>query len=176
MQSTLLAIISNPRVYQELKLEIRTAVSEQLVSYPIRHAEAKQLAYLQACILEGLRKFPPLSQLRERLVPPEGDIIDGHRIPGGTFIGFNAWGTQLDAVFGDDPEVFRPERWLIKDQGQIGAMQETLELIFGHGSTKCLGIPIAMMELSKMIFEVCFAIIDRSLLHADVLRSVIEKL
>lgn len=176
MQSTLLAIISNPRVYQELKLEIYTAVTESLVSYPIRHAEAKQLPYLQACILEGLRKFPPLSQLRERLVPPEGDVIDGHRIPGGTFIGFNAWGTQLDAVFGDDPDVFRPERWLIRDEARIGAMQETLELIFGHGSTKCLGIPIAMMELSKMIFEVSSAIIEESLLHADIVCPVVEKL
>lgn len=154
VRSTLLAIISNHRIYQELKVEINTAVTELMVSYPICHTEAKQLPYLQACILEGLRKFPPLSQLRERMVPPEGDIINGHRIPGGTFIGFNAWGTQLDSVFGDDPEVFRPERWLTGDQERLNAMQETLELIFGHGSAKCLGMPLAMMELNKMIFEV----------------------
>ena len=124
------------------------------MSYPIRHTEAKKLPYLQACIFEGLRKFPPLSQLRERLMPPEGDIINGHRIPGGTFIGLNVWGSQLDKVFGKDPEVFRPDRWLIKDEGRLHAMHETLELIFGHGSTKCLGMPMAMMELNKVIFEV----------------------
>lgn len=135
------------------------------MSYPIRHAEAIQPPYLQACILDGLRKLPPLSQLRERFVPPEGDIIGGHRM-----------GTQLDAVFGIDPEVFRLERWLIKQKGQSGAMQETFGLIFGHSSTICLGIAIAMMELSKMIFEVDFVIIDRSLLHADELRSVSKKL
>lgn len=173
VQSTLLAIISNPRVYQQLKAEIQTAVTDDLVSYPIQHAEAKQLPYLQACILEGLRKYPPLSQLRERLVPPEGDIIEGHRIPGGTFIGFNAWGTQLDNVFGDDPDVFRPERWLIGDQKRLIAMQETLELIFGHGSTKCLGMPVAMMELNKMIFEVSLATIGKGQMRADMLRSVV---
>lgn len=153
-QSTLLAIISNPRVYQTLKEEVRLAVKGNQVSYPIQFAEAKQLCYLQACIFEGLRKFPPVSQLRERVVPPGGDVIQGHHIPGGTFIGFNAWGTQLDDVFGDDPEIFRPERWLIDDESRLRAMYQTHELIFGYGTSKCLGMPIAMMELSKMVFEV----------------------
>ena len=51
------------------------AIREQVGSYPIRHAEAIQPPYLQACILDGLGKLPPLSQLRERFVLPEGDII-----------------------------------------------------------------------------------------------------
>ena len=78
VQSTLHAIISNPRVYQEGKLKSATAIREQLVSCSIRHAEAVQPPYLQACTLDGLRKFPPLSQLREQLVPPKGDTIGGH--------------------------------------------------------------------------------------------------
>ena len=154
VQSTLLAIRLNPQVYQDLKREIHSSIQNDLVSYPIRDVEAKQLSYLQACVFEGLRKFPPLSQLRERVVPPEGDEIQGHRIPGGTFIGLNSWGTQLDEVYGDAPEVFRPERWLIDDEARLKAMFQTHELIFGYGSSKCLGMPIAMMELSKMIFEV----------------------
>ncbi len=154
MQSTLLAIILNPRVYQTLKSEIRAAVTAGQATYPIQVSETKQLHYLQACILEGLRKFPPLSQLRERMVPPKGDIIQGHRIPGGTFIGLNPWGTQLDRVYGDNPEEFQPERWLTMDKERIKSMHQTLELVFGHGSTKCLGMTMAMMELNKMIFEV----------------------
>lgn len=124
------------------------------MTFPIRDSETKQLPYLQACVLEGLRKFPPLSQLRERMTPPEGDVCMGYRIPGGTFIGLNAWGTQLDAVYGDDPDAYRPERWLIADQARLKAMHQTLDLVFGHGSTKCLGMPMAIMELNKMIFEV----------------------
>ena len=155
VQSTLLAIITNPRVYRKLKREISNALAEKSVSRPISYAEANQLPYLRACVMEGLRKFPPLSQLRERIVPPEGEFINGHRIPGGTFIGLNVWGTQLNDVFGDDPGVYEPERWLIDDQERLKAMYETHDLIFGYGSTKCLGKPIAMMELNKIIFEVC---------------------
>lgn len=154
VQSTLLAIISNPRVYQTLKSEIRGAVAEKLVGYPVQYTEAKKLCYLQACVLEGLRRFPPISQLRERVVPPGGDIISGHHVPGGTFIGLNTWGTQLDEVFGSDPQVFRPERWLKNDNDHLEAMHQTVELVFGYGSTKCLGMQMAMMELNKMIFEV----------------------
>ena len=91
------------------------------------------------------------------MVPPEGDVINGYRIPGGTFIGLNAWGTQLDVVYGEDAEVFRPERWLTADKERLMAMHQTVELVFGYGSTKCLGMPMAIMELNKMIFEVGFA-------------------
>ena len=88
------------------------------------------------------------------MVPPEGDEIDGYRIPGGTYIGLNTWGTQLNEVFGDDPVNFRPERWLIEDQERLQAMRRTQDLVFGHGSTKCLGVRIANMELNKIFFEV----------------------
>ena len=126
-----------------------------MVSTPIiKGSEAKALPYLQACILEGLRTFPPLAQLREREVPPEGDVINGFHIPGGTFIGLNMWGTQLDPVFGEDPEVFRPERWMIDDAEKLKEMHNTQGLIFSYGSTKCLGMTLATMEISKMVFEV----------------------
>ncbi|KAI9649331.1 hypothetical protein NHQ30_001903 [Ciborinia camelliae] len=154
VQSTLLAICSNPRVYNTLKSEIAYAVTRGLVSEIIQDCEAKRLPYLQACILEGLRKFPPLSQLRERMVPPGGDCIQGYHIPEGTYIGINAWGTQLNEVFGTDQDAFKPERWLINDEERLQRMRQTQELIFGYGSTKCLGMPMAIMELRKMIFEV----------------------
>ena len=141
-------------------MEIDTAVYMGTVSSPIQDHEAKGLPYLQACILEGLRKHPPLTQLRERMVPPEGDDFCGYRIPGGTYIGLNAWGTQLNKVFGEDPEIFRPERWINQDPDRLRAMKRTHGLIFGHGSTKCLGMPIAIIELNKIFFEVCCALPD----------------
>lgn len=163
MQGTLFAIISNSRVYRKLLLEIDTAISQNLVSSPIQDSEARQLPYLQACILEGLRLNAPVSQLRERMVPPEGDIINGHRVPGGTYVGFNTRGTQLNEVYGDDPEVFRPERWLVQDQERLQAMYRTHELIFGYGGSKCLGIRIAGMQLNKIFFEVSSRFLVRRL-------------
>lgn len=160
VQSTLLCIVTNPQVYDTLRAEIRGAVARGQVSNPVQDAEAKQLVYLQACVLEGLRKFPPLSQLRERVVPSGGDNLGPFNLPEGTFVGLNAWGVQLNkAVYGDNAKLYCPERWLTDDPDRLYAMHQTHSLIFGHGSTKCLGMSMAMMEITKVIFEVGFIFI-----------------
>lgn len=163
MRATLLAIITNPAVYAKLQAEIDAADQAGLLSSPIQESEAAKLPYLQACISEGLRRFPPITQLRERQVPPEGDIINGHHVPGGTFVGLNAWGLQLNSVFGWDPEIFRPERWLTEDKELLLRMHKVHELIFGYGNTKCLGIPIAMLNLNKIFVEVSNPILHFSI-------------
>ncbi|EJP64697.1 Cytochrome P450 CYP570H1 [Beauveria bassiana ARSEF 2860] len=166
LRAILLSIISTPTVYQRLINEIDAAEAKGHLSHPVRNCEAQKLPYLQAVIREGLRRFPPVTQLREREAPPEGlQLPDGRHIPGGTFVGLNAWGTQLNPVFGADAHVFRPERWLPEsyddddddDGGQrLAAMSKVHELIFGHGMTRCLGISIAMMNINKMLVEVSF--------------------
>ncbi|KAH8669654.1 cytochrome P450 oxidoreductase [Tricladium varicosporioides] len=154
IRSTLLSIISNPRVYVKLRNEIDTAISLGLISSGcITDAEARQLPYLQACIREGLRRFPSITQLRERVVPKGGDWYDGKFLPGGTFIGLNAWGLQLDPVFGEDADVYRPERWLDNSEDRVKEMGRTMELVFGGGDTRCLGVPIAGMVLNKIFVE-----------------------
>lgn len=141
-------------VYRKLQQEIDDAISAGLISSPIQVAEAAKLPYLQACIKEGLRVFPPIGSLRERVVPPEGDIINGQRIPGGTNVGFNIRSMQQHEVFGTDPDIFRPERWLDVCSERMQKMVAIHDLIFGHGSTKCLGIRIAHLTLNKFFVEV----------------------
>lgn len=131
--------------------------AQGLISSPIQNAEAAQLPYLQACIKEGLRIFPPITSLRERVVPPEGDTILGHRIPGGTNIGINMPGSLLSTIFGSDPDVFRPERWLKQEPAILVQMERVHELVFGYGATRCLEIRIAMMTLNKVLVEVSFS-------------------
>lgn len=150
----LLNITTNPQILTKLRHELDIAIATNQISNPIQNSEAKQLLYLQACISEGLRKSPPITQLRERVTPPEGDTINGHFVPGGVFVGFNAQGTQLHECFGPDPDVFDPERWLIDDHIRIEKMKRVLGLVFGHGSTKCLGMAQAFMVLNKAIIEV----------------------
>lgn len=114
------------------------------------------MPYLQACNSEALRLYPPITLLRERQVPADGDVINGYYLPGGTFVGLNSLATQLHPIYGDDREKFKPERWLIEDTSVLKEMYHTLELVFGYGASKCLGVNIADMELNIIIFEVCF--------------------
>jgi cytochrome P450 len=158
LRATIRAIISDPPVYRKLRQEIDAAIANQLVSAPIRDSKARRLPYLQACIYEGLRCHPALVTPRERVTPSEGDIICGHKLPGGTLVGFNIWTSQHNTTYGKYPEVFRPERWLETSGEQAETMRKVWELVFGHGTSKCLGENLALMTMNKALLEVLVAV------------------
>jgi len=58
-------------------------------------------------------------------------------------------------VYGQDVDVFRPKRWLIEDQERLCKMEKVQGLVFSYENTKCLGIPIAPMNLNKVFVEAC---------------------
>ncbi|KAF1951801.1 cytochrome P450 [Byssothecium circinans] len=144
VQGIIRCIVADPHAQRKLQRDIDAVVSSYGYGPLDAVAESAicQMPYFQACITEGLRLYPPVSLLRERVVPPEGDIMHGYRIPGGTF-----------PIFGSEPEEFRPERWLINDKFQLKQMARHLELVFGYGASKCLGVNLAYTELNKIIFE-----------------------
>jgi cytochrome P450 len=147
----MLYIMTNPRVLSRLLAEI----SQGTFSSPIRDSEAKKLPYLQAVIKEGLRIHPPVVGLQSKEVPAGGDTLNGMYVPQGTKIGYCAWGIFRDKkIWGEDADVFRPERWLEGSPEKIEEEEHTLELIFGHGKYKCLGRPVALIELNKIFVEV----------------------
>ena len=155
LRVTLLHIITNPRVYNTLNSEILSASQNQQISSPITDIEAKDLPYLQAVIKEGLRIWPPVSAWLEKEVPKNGDVIEGRFVPGGTKIAVAGWAMQrAKNVYGQDADVFRPERWLEVDAEKVREMTKVLDLIFGYGRFGCLGRSIAFIELNKVFVEV----------------------
>ena len=87
IRAILLFVITTPRVLWRLRAEIDEAEKNGNISSPIRDTEARALPYLQACIKEGLRMFPPVTGLFNKVVGPEGDVFNGMFLPGGTEIG-----------------------------------------------------------------------------------------
>lgn len=161
LRSIVLYIITHPKVYSKLKNELDSAnLSEAIAS----DAEAREMPYLQACIKEGMRVFPPVTGLFSKRVPEGGDVVCGSHVPGGTDIAYCAWDFYKDpSVFGEDAKYFRPERWIEAKGETLLAMQRTIDLIFGHGKYSCLGKPIAMLELGKLLAEVCTHILRHAL-------------
>ncbi|KAF4634721.1 hypothetical protein G7Y89_g3383 [Cudoniella acicularis] len=143
IRAILLHIMSNPLIYARLRQEIDDGIAEGTISTPALEEQVRKLPYLQACIREGLRIFPPITYLRERVTPPQGDILSGHFIPGGVNIGFNLPGLLLNPVFEPDARTFRPERWLETEPEKLRKMERVMDLVFGWGSTRCLGIRMA---------------------------------
>ncbi|KAK4102298.1 cytochrome P450 monooxygenase [Parathielavia hyrcaniae] len=157
IRATMLYLMSTPRAYHTLQAEIDHGIRAGKVSSPVTNAEANELPYLQAVILEGLRIHPPFTGLPFKVVPPGGDTIDGRPVPAGTLIAPNHVAVgRLRAVFGADADIFRPERWLDaagRDREKKAEMRRVAELAFGYGRWGCAGKMIAFLELKKVFVE-----------------------
>lgn len=165
IRSTMLHLISNPRVYRKLQAEVDEAVARGDVSPDgiVQDKTLRSLPYLQAVFREGLRIHPPISDLAPKTVPAGGDtvVVDGRTVflPGGTNVGYSVFGLHRSkAFFGPDADHFRPERWLLDEKNpvemaRLDEMRRTTELIFGYGKYQCLGKAIASLEVTKVLFE-----------------------
>jgi hypothetical protein len=72
-------------VYNRLKTEIREAFATE---EEINLVAVEKLPYLNACLEEGLRVFPPAPIGFLRRIQDGGDVIDGESLPGGVSAGF----------------------------------------------------------------------------------------
>lgn len=163
IRGTFLYLLSSPQAYGKLRTEIddflaaRGAVGRDKTGI-IMNSEALQLPYLQAVIYEGLRMNPPFSGQMGKRTPPGGDTLpNGVFIPGGVDIAHSTLSMQrLHGIFGNDVDVFRPERWLEAEAhpARKALMMRAVDLNFGYGRWVCIGKHIAIMELNKIFFEV----------------------
>ena len=149
-------LLKNPLICEKMVAELRGAD----LTLPVpQWKEISQLPYFDACMREAMRISPAVGLLLEREVPKEGlELPDGRFIPAGTKVGINPCVVTRDiGVFGEDVDVFRPERWLRnKDESEQGhaarvrRMHECTEMMFGHGSRVCMGKYMSKLEMYKM--------------------------
>ncbi|PWY92201.1 cytochrome P450 [Aspergillus heteromorphus CBS 117.55] len=145
-------IVGTPRVYRKLMAEIQAGEDSGRLSSPVSFRETKEFVFLNAIIKEVFRIHPPIGTPFPRTVPPQGTTISGHFLPGGCDVGFSMWALGRNkTVFGEDVDVFRPERWLT-DPETIQAYEKA-DLTFSAGLTTCLGKHIALCEIQKTLFE-----------------------
>ncbi|KAJ3496738.1 hypothetical protein NLG97_g2433 [Lecanicillium saksenae] len=145
-------VLKNPQVHRRLTQEL-SAINN---TRPIGYATASSLSYLDAVIKEASRMHPGIGLLLERVVPEAGLLLaDGTHIPPGTIVGMNPWVVHMDkATFGQDAEVFRPERWLrYESEGETEEdyrkrliEMKNADLTFGAGRRVCLGSNISIVQ------------------------------
>lgn len=127
---------------------------EDAASYTVRRirfSDTHKLPYLTACVQETFRIYSPFGAMTERVTPPGGATILGHFVPGGTIVGANPWVVHRNReVFGEDVDVYRPERWLIDDGEKVKRMNRALYQ-FGGGSHICTGRHIVFLEIYKLV-------------------------
>lgn len=161
-------LLKNPTCMQilidELDLNGRQGYFKDNKSGVVTFTESQGLPYLDACIKEAFRLHPAPGLPLERVVPRQGAEIAGEFIKGGTIVGCSAWVIhRRKEIFGEDVEVFRPERWLV-GQGNVVVDDEERErekrrikemgsvmLQFGMGARTCIGKNISLLEIYKLV-------------------------
>jgi cytochrome P450 len=147
MRSALWRLSTNPAVLQKLREEIDAIDSEE----PITYRQTQQLPYLKAVVRESLRMYPSVPAPLYRIVPAGGITVDGHLIPAGTVVGISSLAQNRDtAIFGQDPNVFNPDRWL-GDEAEARYMEAALFNFGGSGPRSCPGRDLAMVSQLEVL-------------------------
>ncbi|KAL3447830.1 cytochrome P450 [Aspergillus insuetus] len=143
-------ILRSPEAFSTLRNEVDSVMRAKVIGEPVAYSEAQRMQYMQACIKEALRLHPATGYPLLRVVPEGGGSIAGQFFPEGTRVGMNPWVLhQNEDIFGPQPGLFRPERWLgAKDA--VSVMSNHL-LTFGAGARTCIGKNISLLEMSKLI-------------------------
>jgi len=118
----------------------------------IRNGPAlESCSYLEACIKETMRLYPPIPNHLPRHVLPGGITIDDHFIPENTHVGVVHYTLFRNPDYFPDPLAWRPERW-IPDPAH-GVTEESVQnaqkafFPFSAGPRVCVGQTVAEMEL-----------------------------
>ncbi|KAK6715054.1 hypothetical protein SNK04_005980 [Fusarium graminearum] len=144
-------LIKNPACMEKLRNEIDQLTSRGELSKAPTFKESQQMTYLQAVIKETLRIHPATGLPLERVVPEGGATIAGRFFPENTIVGVNSWVAHRNKnVFGEDAEVFNPDRWLTQDTARLSAMNRYY-MPFGLGSRTCIGRHVSQLEMSKLV-------------------------
>ncbi|KAH9433515.1 hypothetical protein MCOR02_005560 [Pyricularia oryzae] len=139
-----------PQAYRRLVEEIRSSFTSE---DQITMQTLEGLPYLNACLEEILRIYPPAADTPPRISP--GAEVGGYYIPEGNVVSIYQWATHHNPDNFVNPLTFAPERWLprsnpfyesIYDKDNKAAFRP-----FAVGPRDCVGKNLAYSEMRLVI-------------------------
>ncbi|KAL9235602.1 hypothetical protein vseg_010347 [Gypsophila vaccaria] len=133
-------LLLHPQAMKRLQDEVRGFGKGKTM---IDEDDLKNMKYLQAVIKEALRLHPPLPLLLFR-ESSQNTRICNYDIAVGTMVIINAWAIHRHPAQWDEPEEFRPERFL---NNSVDVKGNDFKFIpFGAGRRGCPGISFATVK------------------------------
>ncbi|XP_015086840.1 cytochrome P450 94C1-like [Solanum pennellii] len=140
-------LAENPRVVERIREEANEVVglNQQLTSCE----QLRELHYLQACVYESMRLYPPI-QFDSKFCLDDDFLPDGTFVKKGTRVTYHPYAMgRMEELWGFDCLEFKPERWINKD-GVFFQENPYKYPVFQAGVRVCLGKEMSLVELKSM--------------------------
>lgn len=138
-------LLRNPETMFRARAELEQTIGK---GNPVEESDIARLPYLQAVVKETFRLHPAVPLLLPRRALEDVEI-GGLVVPKGAQVLVNAWAIGRDPSAWEDPNTFKPERFI---GSEIDVKGTSFELIpFGGGRRICPGLPLASRMLHLML-------------------------
>ncbi|KAJ7181531.1 fatty acid hydroxylase [Mycena crocata] len=150
-------LLRTPEALRKLRAEVDTIIGDRLA----QAEDLSKMPYLTAVMRETLRLTPTTS--KRGVTPIQDTTLGGGKyfVKAGTTILVHVWNMHRDPlVWGEDAEIFRPERNL---DGKFESLPPNAWQPFGYGLRGCIGRAFAWQEVALVLasvvqkFDLCFA-------------------
>ncbi|KAL5760483.1 hypothetical protein ACOSP7_018994 [Xanthoceras sorbifolium] len=144
MQWTIAELLNHPDAFKRARQEIESVVGRSRL---VEESDIPSLPYLQAVVKEALRLYPPGPVTTREC--RQNCRIKGFDIPEKTAVAINLYAIMRDPDAWDNPNEFRPERFLIPSRDQE---QNLFNFVpFGAGRRGCPGSVLAFSLMNTVI-------------------------
>ncbi|OOQ88883.1 cytochrome P450 monooxygenase [Penicillium brasilianum] len=161
LSGLLYQLLMNPEKMEIIVKEVRETFEKDS---DIEMRALEHMKYLNACIEEGLRIYPPVPVGLPRIAPDDGLLVCGEHIPGKTALSVNQWATYHSPKNFKRPDDFIPERWISDD---FATDNKAAFQPFSFGPRNCLGKNLAYHELrvilAKVLYNFEFSLLPESI-------------
>ncbi|RID70702.1 hypothetical protein BRARA_C02701, partial [Brassica rapa] len=131
-------LIKNPESMKRAQQELDEVVGKDNI---VEESHITRLPYIVAIMKETLRLYPTVPLLVPHR-PAETAVVGGYTVPKDTKIFINVWSIQRDPNVWENPNEFRPERFLDKKSCDFHGTDYSF-LPFGSGRRICAGVALA---------------------------------
>ncbi|KAJ5930920.1 hypothetical protein N7466_006413 [Penicillium verhagenii] len=148
LSGLLYQLLMNPAKMEKIMQEIQETFEKDS---DIEMRALEHMTYLNACIEEGLRVYPPVPVGLPRIVPEGGLVVCGDRIPEKTAVSVNQWATFRSPKNFQRADEFIPERWI---GDEFASDNKAAFQPFSFGPRNCLGKNLAYHEMRLILAKV----------------------
>ncbi|CAL5371265.1 unnamed protein product [Camellia sinensis] len=145
-------LMKSPEDLKRVQQELADVVG---LNRRVEESDFEKLTYLKCALKETLRLHPPIPLLLHETA--EDAEISGYHIPARSRVMINAWAIGRDPNSWDDPDTFRPSRFLKENVPDFKG--SNFEFIpFGSGRRSCPGMQLGLYGLEMSVAHLlhCF--------------------